>query len=307
MKHRAFEASKLFLMAFLLLASTWAARDAAGQGAPGADAAPEADGGIDALPPAGTGETALEEAVALPAGTVVPIVLADYLNTRSSQVGDVFYADTTYPVWLNQKLVIPKGSSVRGTVTAVTRPGRIKGKGRLTVRFDDILLPNGVRRTFAATFRGIHSAGEEKLDRKAESVEGGGSAGDDVGTVVGTTTGGTLLGAVVGSAAGNVGRGAAVGAGAGAAAGVAQVLFSRGRDLVIEPGTRFDLELRQPMRFAWNELEFSGDQIEDAGRNLRPAPSAAPRASPSSGGRGRLGRGGGVGIGLPGGLPGARF
>ena len=57
-----------------------------------------------------------------------PHYSTDYLNTHSSQAGDVFYADTTYPIWYQQKLVIPKGSNVRRNRYEVIRPGRIKGK-----------------------------------------------------------------------------------------------------------------------------------------------------------------------------------
>ncbi|MDR0842248.1 MAG: hypothetical protein LBP68_02385 [Acidobacteriota bacterium] len=243
------------------------------------------------------------EAVTLPEGTVIPIVLTDYLNTRNSQVGDVFYADTTYPIWHNQKLIIPKGSSIRGTVTEVVRPGRIKGKGKMSVRFDDILLPNGVRQTLVATFRGIHGPGGETLDRKSESIgSDSGSADEDVKTVIGTTSTGALVGSIIGVAAGNGAKGLGIGGGAGAAAGIVQVLLSRGRDLVIEPGTRFDLELRQPMKFARNELEFSISQIEDAGRNLRPVPATSSPGGPGN-------RGGGLqrGLGNVWGFPGGRF
>lgn len=212
--------------------------------------------------------TPLIEEVIIPEGTVIPIVLTDYLNTQSSQVGDIFYADTTYPIWVQQRLVIPRGSNIRGTVTEVVRPGRIKGKGRLAVRFDDILLPNGIKRDLAASFRGIHGPGDETIDRKTETVTNGGSKGEDVGSVVATTSQGTILGAIIGGG----GKGAAIGAGTGAAAGLATILFTRGKDLVIAPGTRFDLELKRPMKFANSELEFSDSQIDGADRNSRQRP-----------------------------------
>jgi len=234
----------------------------------------------------------LQEGITAPQGTVIPIALSDYLNTRNTQVGDVFYAETTYPIWIQQTLVIPKGSDIRGTVTEVVRPGRIRGKGRLTVRFDDVLLPNGVRHTLSAAFRGIHGPGDETVDRRAESVEGSGTAGEDVETIIGMTTTGAVLGTVIGAGQGNIGTGAGVGAAAGAAAGIAQVLFSRGRDLIINPGTRFDLELKQPLKFALNELEFSDAQLDRAERNRRISPAAgASRTRPfePQGRRPRLG------------------
>jgi hypothetical protein len=212
------------------------------------------------------------EEMTVPEGTVIPIVLTAYLSTRNSQVGDTVYADTTYPIWIQQRLVIPKGSTIRGTITDVQRPGRIRGKGRLAVRFDDILLPNGVKRDFIATFKGIHGPGDENLDRKSETVSAGESKGADAGTVVGISGEGAIIGAIVGQ-----GSGALIGAGAGAAAGVATMLFTRDRNLVLTPGTQFDLELKRPMKFAYNELQFTNAELNSAQR-AQPAPrQAAPR------------------------------
>jgi hypothetical protein len=200
----------------------------------------------------------------VPEGTVIPIVLTSVLNSKSSKVGDVFYADTNYPIWIQQRLVIPRGSIIRGTVTDVVRPGKIKGKGRIAVRFDDILLPNGVKREMIANFRGIHTSGDESFDRKSETVSSAGSGGQDAGTIVGTTTSGAIVGGLI-----DRGTGAAIGAGVGAAAGLATMLFTRGRDLVIEQGTQFDLELQKPMKFAYNELEFNSAQMDNGRREIR--------------------------------------
>jgi type IV secretion system protein VirB10 len=212
----------------------------------------------------------------VPEGTVLPIVLSVYLNSRSTQVGDVFYADTLYPIWIQQRLVVPRGSTVRGTVTEVTRPGRIRGKGRMAVRFDDLLLPNGVSRNLTAIFRGIHGPGEETMDRDSETVQMGGSEGADAGVIVGSGSQGAIIGAV----AGRSGTAAGIGAGAGAAVGIATVLFTRGRELVLTPGTQFDLELKQPLRFTHGEIDFTPAQIDSARRITAPQPREPNRAQP---------------------------
>ena len=231
--------------------------------------------------------------ITLPEGTILPIILTTYLNTRNSQTGDTVYASTTYPIWTQQKLVIPKGSEIRGTLTDVVRPGRIKGKGRLAVRFDDILLPNGVRRDLIASFRGIHGPGDETIDRPSETVTNEGSKGDDTGTVVSTTSQGTIIGLIAGG-----GKGAAIGSGIGGAAGLATVLFTRGKDLVLEPGTQFDLELLEPLEFSYNELEFTNSQLESANNevrsNIRRGPSGV-----SDGNRRQSRPGPGIGFPFP--------
>jgi hypothetical protein len=222
--------------------------------------------GQDAQVPAPQRETQADSGVMVPSGTIISIALSAYLNTRSTQVGDPFYADVVYPVWVQQRLIIPKGSTIKGTVTEVVRPGRIKGKGRLALRIDDILLPNGVQRDLVAVFHGIHGSGDEKIDRKSETVEAGASKGEDAGQIVGPASQGALIGAISGR-----GTGAGIGAGAGAAVGLATVLFTRGRDLVLVPGTQFDLELKQPMKFAWSEIDFTKGELDNARRISNPA------------------------------------
>jgi hypothetical protein len=199
--------------------------------------------------------------LSVPAGTVISIVLSSYLNSRSSQVGDNFYADVVYPVFIQQRQVIPRGSVVRGSVTQVVRPGKIKGKGRIAVRIDNVLLPNGVNRDLVAAFRGIHGPGTETIDRKSETVTGGSSTGTDVGQIIGITSEGAFIGAMAGH-----GTAAGIGAGAGAALGLVTMLLTRGEDLVLQPGTQFDLELKQPIKFAYGEIDYSGGQLNSASR-----------------------------------------
>jgi hypothetical protein len=203
--------------------------------------------------------------VTVPSGTVIPITLTAYLNTRSSQVGDIIYADTTYPIWIQQRLAIPKGSTIRGTLTEVLRPGRIKGGGRIAVRFNDILLPNGVKRDLVASLHGIHGEGDVTYDRKKETVSGGTSKADDVGTIVGGMSTGAMAGVILTRSSGGVASGGL----AGAAAGVAGVLLTRGKDLVLNPGTQFDLELLKPMTFTFGELEFTESELRNVRREIR--------------------------------------
>lgn len=225
-----------------------------------------------------------QEELIVPEGTIIPIVLTAYLNTRNSQVGDRVYADTTYPIWIQQQLVIPKGSTIRGTVTEVTRPGRFSGKGKLAIRFDDILLPNGIRHDLAASFRGIHGPGNEKIDRKSETVDAGGEGASaaDIGTVVGTSAQGSIIGAV----AGRSGTGAILGAGAGAVGGLVTVLFTKNRHLVINPGTQFDLELKRPLKFYYNEIMFTDSELNSVQQRARPSAPPRNRQTPNWGGRG---------------------
>jgi hypothetical protein len=59
------------------------------------------------------------------------------------------------------------------------------------------------------------------------------------------------------------------------------MLFTRGRDLVINPGTRFDIELTRPMKFSYSEVDFTNAEIDNAERELRQV-----RPNPSNEGSG---------------------
>ena len=235
----------------------------------------------------------LPEQIIVPEGTVIPIIITAYLNTRSTQVGDTVYAETAYPIWAQQRLVIPKGSSVRGTVTEVERPGKITGIGSLAIRFDDILLPNGAKRTLYASLQGIHSQGKESIDRKSESVssESGYDSGD-ISSIVSTTAQGAIIGSIVNRRL----SGAITGGGIGAAGGIVGTLLTRDRNLVINPGTLFDIELKRSLKFAYNEIDFTTSQLNNS-RQTRPTPTRSNSHDAQQ--RPWIGRIPGIGIPIP--------
>jgi hypothetical protein len=78
------------------------------------------------------------------AGTVIPITSTSRVSTKNSKDGDGIYGKTSFPITVDNKIVIPEGSNVRGKITEVKRPGRVKGKGELTLNFQTIVLPSGI-------------------------------------------------------------------------------------------------------------------------------------------------------------------
>src|SRR3982750_676213 len=100
------------------------------------------------------------------AGAKIPLSLMNTVSSKQAAEGDRVYLETMYPVLVNGKIVVPPGSYVAGTVTRVKRPGRVKGKGELYLRFDSMTLPNGVTRSFTARVGGIEGGGSNQLDRE---------------------------------------------------------------------------------------------------------------------------------------------
>jgi hypothetical protein len=223
--------------------------------------------------PAGDGwrkaETASAGAYTVATGTKIPLSLINSISTKHSVEGDRVYLETAFPVLVNGRIVVPVGSYVAGTVTQLKKPGRVKGRGELYVRFDSLTLPNGVTRDFRARIGGMDGTNDE-LDRAEGKVKGEGNKAGDARTIGEAAGAGASVGAIAGSAAGHAGMGLGIGAAAGAAAGLVGVLMSRGPDAVLPRGSTVEMLLDRPISFSESDLNFGNYQPP------RPAATAAP-------------------------------
>jgi type IV secretion system protein VirB10 len=201
-----------------------------------------------------------ESAYVVSSGTTVPLSLINTISTKHSVVGDRVYLETAFPVAVNGKIVIPVGSYVAGTVSEIKRPGRIKGRGELFVRFDSLMLPNGVTREFRGRVNGADGHSDKELERSEGKVISEGNKGVEARTVAETTATGASIGSVAGAASGHVGMGLGVGAAAGAAAGLIGVLATRGPDAVLQRGSTVDMVLDRSLSFTEADLSFGNYQ-----------------------------------------------
>ena len=226
--------------------------------------------------------------VAVPTGTRIPLQLINRISTKNARLGDQVYLQTAYPIVVASRVVIPPGSYVRGTITQVKRPGRVRGRGELYLRFDSLTLPNGVTRDFLGRIGAVEGSGSETLEQKEGKIQSDTTRGHDAATVATTAAAGTSVGAIAGSAGGHSGLGTAIGAAGGAAAGLAAVLLTRGPDAVLERGSTVDMILDRELVFRDDELHFSGSlpQVNivpppasagDTQRNRLPLPGRYPR------------------------------
>lgn len=182
----------------------------------------------------------IQPILVVPEGTVIPISLAAEVSTRNAKEGDGVYGRTIFPITVDNQIVIPVDSYVRGRVVRSERAGRISGTAELTINFQTIVLPNGLTLPIFGSLGGIAGATGER--RGEATVEGNSDKGGDV-AKIGTNAG---IGAGVGAIGGGA-RGAAIGAGAGVAGGIAQVLLGRGEDLILRPGTLIEIVLDAPL------------------------------------------------------------
>jgi len=209
------------------------------------------------VPAAPSGAPETPAAYTVQAGTHVPLGLINSVSTKHSAPGDRIYLETVFPIVIDSHIVIPPGSYVIGTVTQVKRPGRVKGRAELYVRFDSLTLPNGVTRDFRSRLGSIDARGDEHLDKKEGMVQGDSNKAGDARTVGEIAASGASIGAIAGAAEGHAGMGAGIGAAAGAAVGLAGVLLSRGPDAMLAKGSTIEMVLDRPLTFGANEVNFA--------------------------------------------------
>lgn len=188
----------------------------------------------------------------LDAGTKIPMSMLNSVSTKHAAEGDRVYLETIFPVMSGGRIVIPPGASVAGTLTLVKRPGRVKGKGELFLRFDQLILPNGVVRDFRSRMGSMDGRANEDFDRAEGKIKSeSNKAGEAI--AVGTTA---ATGAGLGAIAGGV-RGIGIGAAAGAGAALMGVLLSRGPDAVLAKGTTLEMLLDRELVFEAAEIDFT--------------------------------------------------
>jgi hypothetical protein len=172
--------------------------------------------------------------VTVPLGTRVLLRLINEVNTKRAKEGDRVYLQTSVPVAIGGHVVIPRNSDVEGTVTRTKPAGHVTGKGELFIRFDNLILPNGISRDFHA-----RPPGEEG------QVPGNGKSTDARTVMMGTGVGASIGGLARGL------PGAAAGAGIGALAGV---LLSRNQNVILRPGTQVEMVLDRDLVFHPDEI-----------------------------------------------------
>jgi len=201
--------------------------------------------------------SALQGDYVLDVGTRIPLSLINSISTKNSAEGDRVYLESVFPVMVKGRMVVPPGSYVSGTITEIKRPGRVKGRGELYLRFDSLVLPNGVTRDFRGRVGGLDGNSADELDRGEGKIRSEGNKGGDARNVGEAAGAGASVGVIAGSAAGHAGMGAGVGAGAGAAAGLLGVLLTRGPDVVLTRGTTMEMVLDRPLAFDTSEIDFT--------------------------------------------------
>ena len=140
----------------------------------------------------------------VPADAVLGLQIERTVTSEIARVEDRVDARVTRDVRVGDRVAIPAGSLVQGSVMEVERGGKVKERARLGIRFHTVVLADGTR-----------------LAIRTDSVvrEGTSPANESAAKIGGAAVGGAILGAILGG-----GKGAVIGGSIGAAGGTAATM-----------------------------------------------------------------------------------
>src|SRR5438445_1553390 len=183
-----------------------------------------------------------ETSLTIPAGTKVPLALKQAISTKNAHEGDAVYAETTFPVVLENRIVIPAGTYVQGKISHIRRPGRVKGRAEVLMHFTTLIYPSGYTVMLPGSVENIPGSEKTSMKGSEGTVRQDSQTGQKVGTVGSTAATGAVIGGLSGG-----GKGALIGAGAGGAVGTAFALLTRGNDVRLENGTSVEMTIQRPV------------------------------------------------------------
>ncbi len=178
----------------------------------------------------------------IPAGTRVPVSLKHALSTKSAREGDAVYAETTFPLVLNDRVLIPANTYVQGRISNIKRPGRVKGRAEVLIHFTTLIYPSGYTILLPGAVDNVPGADQTKMKGEEGTIQQNGSKAKDVGTVASTASTGAVIGGLS-----QGGKGALIGGAAGGIVGTAIALLSRGNDVRLESGTTLEMVIQRPI------------------------------------------------------------
>jgi len=181
-------------------------------------------GRVDAAAPAAR----VVRQLTIPAGTVLRLRVNRGFGSDISRIEDAVPATLARSVVIGGQTVLPAGSSASGYVSEATRPGKVKGRGRVAVRFTRI---TPASRTASYNMQTRSWLAVAPATKKKDAL-----------TIGIPAAGGAVVGALLDGK-----KGAGIGAAVGGGAGTAAVLTTRGKDVRVGRGAVLSVRLTSPL------------------------------------------------------------
>jgi hypothetical protein len=185
-------------------------------------------------------------AVVIPAGTKIPLLLKQAISTKNAREGDAVYAETAFPFVINDRIVIPAGTYIQGKIVHTEQAGRSKKRAEILIHFTSMIYPTGYTVMLPASVENTPGNDTNSVKDKEGTIQADKDTSKRVEDAAkGAAVGGTV-GTIAGAAAGGY-NGARYGGLAGIAGGVAWALLKHGPEVKLEVGTSLEMEIQRPI------------------------------------------------------------
>jgi len=160
------------------------------------------------------------------ADSVIGLQVETPVSTRTAGIEDSVEARVTRDVLVADRVAVPAGTRMLGSVMLVEQSGKLRDASRLGVRFHTLVMDEG-----------------PEIPIVTETIyrEGSRMRRDSVSKIGGATVGGAILGAIFGGT-----RGATIGGSIGAAGGTAAAINGEAEPAGLPPGTMLTVRLSRP-------------------------------------------------------------
>lgn len=182
--------------------------------------------------------------VVIPAGSKVPLTLAQAISTKNAREGDAVYAQTAFPFVLDDRVLIPAGTYIQGKIMHTEHAGRSKKRAEILIHFTSMIYPSGYTVMLPGSIDNTPGADNKGVKDPEGTIQQDKDTGKRVEDAAkGAAVGGTV-GSIGGLAAGGL-NGARYGGLAGVAGGVAWALLKHGAELKLDVGTSIEMEIQR--------------------------------------------------------------
>jgi hypothetical protein len=194
------------------------------------------------IPSVAAAQTAREATIE--SETKARLVLQSQLSSKLNEVGDPVRATLEEPIYINGELVLPQGTEFRGRITYVKAAKRPRKSGEMAIAFERVAMSWGEEPVSVVLTSADDWNNDDKLKANDEGKVKGGNKGEKTvdNVIRGTTLGAAGAGVIVLS--GGSGAAGAASLGAGALGGL---MFTKGADVRLAPGTLFRVKFAKPL------------------------------------------------------------
>jgi hypothetical protein len=132
-----------------------------------------------------------EEAIVIPQGTNIVMVLGSTLSTKQTQAGNSFHGTVEQDIIIGNRAAIPIGSKVQGKVVSVESGKRLRGQASIVITLTKVELDGFYHDVIT---QHLALQGQEQGKKTARNVATGAAVGAAVGGGSGAGKGAAVMG-----------------------------------------------------------------------------------------------------------------